>query len=50
MNEPVSEQAPRELFRLTHPALVKRHVRALQNARCIAISFAMTHDQDRHVT
>jgi hypothetical protein len=46
----VSEQALRELFRLTHPALVKRNVRALQNARCIAISLAMTHDQDCHVT
>jgi hypothetical protein len=49
VNETVSEQALRELFRLTHPALVKRNVRALQNARCIAISLAMAYDQNRYV-
>ena len=36
-------------FRLTHAALVKRHVGALQDPRCIAISFAVTYEQNRHV-
>src|ERR1700737_1378903 len=44
----LSEQAPRELFRLTHPAFVERYVGALQNARCIAVGLTMTHEQDRH--
>jgi hypothetical protein len=50
VNETVSEQALRELFRLTYPALIKRHVGTLHNARCIAVSLAMAHDQNRHVT
>jgi hypothetical protein len=34
---------------LTHAALVNRHVGALQYTRCIAISFAVTREQNRHV-
>src|SRR6516225_10238052 len=45
----MSKQAPRKPFRLTHAALVKRHVGALQDTRCIAISFAVAHEQNRHV-
>jgi hypothetical protein len=26
-----------------------RHVGALQDTRCIAISFAVTHEQNRHI-
>jgi hypothetical protein len=44
----MSAQAPRELFGLTHPAFVERYVGALQNARRVAVSLAMTHEQDRH--
>jgi hypothetical protein len=49
VNETMSKQAPRKPFRLTHAALVKRDVGALQDTRCIAISFAVTHEQNRHV-
>jgi hypothetical protein len=48
VNETVVRQAPRELLRLTHPPLVERHVGALQNARGVAVSLTMTHEQDRH--
>jgi hypothetical protein len=44
----VIKQATRELFRLADAAFVERHVGALQNARCIAVSLAMTHEQNRH--
>ena len=44
----MSEQALRELLCLMHPAFVQRHVRSLQNPRCVAVSLTMTHEQDRH--
>jgi hypothetical protein len=48
VNETVIEQALREPFRLTEPAFVERHIGALQNARSVAGSLTMTHEQDRH--
>ena len=50
MNETMSKEAQCQLYRLTYPALVKRHIRTLQNASCIAVSLGMTHDQNCHVT
>src|SRR6266436_1908533 len=50
VNETVIEQASRELFRLTDAAFVERHVGALQNARCVAGSLTMTHEQNRHTS
>jgi hypothetical protein len=44
----VCEQAPRKLLRLTHPAFVERHVGALQNTPSVAVSLAMTHEQNGH--
>jgi hypothetical protein len=46
--ETASQQAPRELRHLTHPAFVERHVGLLQNARGVAVSLTMTYEQDRH--
>lgn len=48
VDETASEQALCEQLRLTHPAFVERHVRALQNARGIAVGLTMTHEQNRH--
>jgi hypothetical protein len=41
-------KAERELFRLAHAALVERHIRALQDARRVAVSLTVTYEQDRH--
>src|SRR5579864_6470134 len=41
-------ETPGELHSLAHAAFIKRHVRALQNARRIAVGLTMTHQQNRH--